>query len=82
MNHNKELEVTDTARVSISLNNSFGKNLLKMLQETEHGRLLLQNGFEEDLKYAAGVDTSNVIPYLSTNVLKPMPGGNSTENKR
>ena len=38
----------------------------------EHGKLLLQNGFEDDLKYAAGVDTSDVIPYFSTNVLKSL----------
>jgi 2-phosphosulfolactate phosphatase len=81
MNRKDDLAITDTARVSVSLNNSFGKDPLEMLRETEHGMLLLQNGFEEDLIYAAGVDTSSVIPYLVTNVLKSLPGENDTTKK-
>jgi 2-phosphosulfolactate phosphatase len=82
MNRKEEIIITDTAKVSVSLNKSFGINPLKMLSETEHGKLLLQNGFEEDLKYTAAVDTSNVIPYLAMNVLKSLPGDNVTTNKR
>ncbi len=82
MSRKEELVATDTAKVSLSLNKSFGKNTLKMLRETEHGKLLLQNGFEEDLKYAAGIDTSDVIPYLAMNVLKSLPGDDVTTNKR
>jgi 2-phosphosulfolactate phosphatase len=74
MEKNNEIALTDTARVTMSLDDSFGKDPFEMLKETEHGKLLLQNGFEDDLKYAAGVDTSNVIPYFSTNVLKSLPG--------
>lgn len=81
INRKDDLVITDTAKASVSLNNSFGKDPFEMLKESEHGKLLLQNGFEEDLKYAAGIDTSNVIPYLATNVLKPLPGENNTTNK-
>lgn len=81
MNRKDDLLITDTARASVSLNDTFGMDPLEMLKETEHGKLLLQNGFEEDLKYASGIDTSNVIPYLATNVLKPLPGENDTTNK-
>lgn len=79
MEKNSELTLTDTARVTISLDESFGKDTFGMLKETEHGRLLLQNGFEDDLKYAAGVDTSTVIPYFSTNVLKSLPVSNDSK---
>lgn len=74
MEINEDLEITDTAKVAVSLNKSFGKNPLIMLKETEHGKLLLENGFEEDLKYTSKVDTSTVIPYFSVNVLKSLPG--------
>jgi 2-phosphosulfolactate phosphatase len=77
INQKDDLEITDTARVALSLNDSFGRDPLKMLKETEHGKLLLHNGFEDDLKYAAGTDTSDVIPYLATNVLKPLSGNES-----
>ncbi len=76
LDKNHELTLTDTAKVTVSLDESFGKDPLEMLKETEHGKLLLQNGFEDDLKYAAGVDTSAVIPYFSTNVLKSLPDSN------
>lgn len=79
MKNNNELTLTDTARVTMSLDESFGKDPLEMLKETEHGKLLLQNGFEDDLKYAAGVDTSDVIPYFSTNVLKSLPVSNDSK---
>jgi 2-phosphosulfolactate phosphatase len=79
MDKYNELILTDTARVTVSLDDSFGKDPLEMLKETEHGKLLLQNGFEEDLKYAAGLDTSDVIPYFSTNVLKSLPRSNDSK---
>jgi 2-phosphosulfolactate phosphatase len=70
---NGNIEITDTAKAAMSLDNSSGSDILKMLKECEHGKLLIENGFEEDLKYAATVDTSRVIPYLTTNVLKSLP---------
>jgi len=79
MSKKEDLEVTDTARAALSLNKAFGKTPLKMLKETEHGKLLLENGFEEDLNFTARVDTSNVIPYFSTNVLKSLPGDDSAK---
>jgi 2-phosphosulfolactate phosphatase len=82
MSRKQDLLLTDTAKVCHSLDDAFGKNILVMLKETEHGKLLLDNGFEDDLKYTACVDTSDVIPYLSTNVLKSLPGEDDTTNKR
>lgn len=70
----EDLIISDTSRAAVSLNKSFGKNVLNMLKGTEHGRLLLENGFEDDLKFTAKVDSSTVIPYFSVNVLKSLPG--------
>ena len=81
MKYRKDLITTDTARASVSLNESFGGNPFEMLKNTEHGILLLQNGFEEDLKYAAGIDTSDVIPYFTMNVLKSLPYSKADTNK-
>jgi 2-phosphosulfolactate phosphatase len=72
---NKELELSDTAQASIALNKSFGKNLLKMLSETEHGKLLTENKFEEDIKFCSKLNTINVIPYFSGNVIKLLVRG-------
>lgn len=76
-----DLELSDTARAAISLNSSLGAVPLKMLKESEHGKLLLNNGFEEDLEYTARVDTSDVIPYFTMNVLKSLPGDDGSVNR-
>jgi 2-phosphosulfolactate phosphatase len=54
----------------MSLFKSFGNNILKFLSETDHGRLLINNGFESDLKDCAELDSTNVIPFYSGNTLK------------
>jgi 2-phosphosulfolactate phosphatase len=77
----KDIEISDTARAVVSLNKSFGADPLKLLRECEHGKLLLNNGFKEDLEYTAGVDTSYVIPYFTMNVLKSLPGDDDSANK-
>lgn len=70
LKNKEDIELSDSARASIALSKSFGKNILKMLKETEHGQLLLENGFEEDLKYCSKLNNSEAIPYFSGNVLK------------
>ncbi len=67
---NTETFLTDSARASVSLSKSFGKSLLKMLEETEHGKLLIENGFEEDLKFCSKLNSTDAIPYYTGNVLK------------
>lgn len=67
---NKKDELTDAARSAIALFKSFGKNILKMLNETDHGRLLIENGFKDDLKMCAELDSTEVIPVYKGNVLK------------
>lgn len=68
----ENLFLNDTARASVSLNKSFGKSILRMFKETDHGQLLLENGFEEDLKYCSKINSSSVIPYYTGNVLKAL----------
>ena len=67
---NNDTILTDSAIASVSLNKSFGKSLLKMLKETEHGKLLIENGYEEDLKFCSKLNTTDSIPYFTGNILK------------
>lgn len=66
----KETELTDSSKSAMTLFKSFGKNILKFLSETDHGRLLINNGFESDLKDCAELDSTKVIPYYAGNTLK------------
>ena len=67
---NNQTELTDSSKSAMSLFKSFGNNILKFLSETDHGRLLISNGFESDLKDCAELDSTNVIPFYSGNTLK------------
>jgi 2-phosphosulfolactate phosphatase len=73
MKLNGDVVISDSAKAGVALNKSFGKNTLKMLMETEHGKLLMENGFEEDLKYCSKLNHNPAIPYFSANVLKLLP---------
>ena len=65
-----EIELSDSSKASISLNKSFGKNIHKMLKETEHGQILIENGFEKDIEYCSKLDLLEAIPVFSNNALR------------
>jgi len=67
---NKKTELTDSSTSAMALFKAFGKNIFKMLTETDHGRLLINNGFEADLKACAELDSTDVIPFYAGNILK------------
>jgi 2-phosphosulfolactate phosphatase len=67
---NKKVELTDSSTGAMTLFKSFGKNIPKMLGETDHGRLLIENGFKDDLIVCAELDNTEVIPFYSGNILK------------
>lgn len=66
----EDISVTDTSKASMSLFKSFGKSIPKMLADTEHGKLLIENGFEEDIKYCSKLNTVDIVPGFSGNVIK------------
>ncbi len=70
-----KLELNDSAVAAMTLDKSFGKAILKMLRNTEHGRFLQSIGLGEDLKICAGIDSFPVLPRLTGTVLKLHAGG-------
>ncbi len=70
LEQNEEIELTDSSRAGVALSKTFGRNIEKMLKQTEHGKLLLDNGFNEDIKYCSSLDSINVLPFFSQNVIK------------
>lgn len=69
---NKDIDLTDSAKASVALNKVFGKSLISMIKQTEHGKLLIENGFNDDLKFCSRVNTSETIPYMASGVLKSL----------
>lgn len=66
------VELIDSAKASLTLNKSYGKSLLKLLKETEHGKLLAENGFAEDLKYCAKLSNINIVPFFFSGSVKKL----------
>lgn len=69
---NENIETSDCGKASLVLNRSFGKNITRMLKETEHGKLLIENGFVNDLKECAQYGISDMIPYYNSGSIKKM----------
>lgn len=67
-----EAEINDSVAASLALIDKYGSDLLKMLKESDHGKLLLENGFEEDINYCSQLNIYNTIPYYVNGVLKLM----------
>lgn len=70
LSSNKKVELTDSSNAASALFKSFGKNILKMLTESDHGQLLINNGFKDDLKACAELDSTEVIPVYSGNTIR------------
>lgn len=69
---NKDVELSDSAKASIALSKTFGKNLITMMEQTEHGKLLIENGFKEDIKFCSRINSSDTVPYMVSGVLKSL----------
>jgi len=67
---NENAELTETASAAVSLNKSYGKTISKMLAQTEHGKLLLENGFADDVKYCSKYGTLEAVPAFNSGVIK------------
>ena len=70
INREQKVDLTDSSKGALALYKSLGKNILKMLSESEHGKLLSNNGHKNDLKDCAELNNTNVIPCYAGNTLK------------
>lgn len=71
-----EVEINDSVAAALALNHKYGSDLPKMLRECDHGKLLIENGFEEDINYCSQLNVCNIIPFYANGVLKLMKAVN------
>lgn len=64
------VDVNDAGGAAQILYRTNGKNLLKMAKSSDHGKYLVEIGFESDLKTCVSVDSIPVLPLLIGNVIK------------
>jgi 2-phosphosulfolactate phosphatase len=64
--------LNDSGIAVLTLYEKYGGNLIKMMRESDHGKILLENGFEADLEYCSSIDMLDVIPVYANSVLKKL----------
>ncbi len=67
---NSEFEFNDSASAAYTLYKNASKNLLKMARTCDHGKFLIEIGYENDLEFCTNVDAFDVVPEFSSNVLR------------
>jgi len=67
---NIDIEHSDSSLTAFALYESLGTNILEMLKNSEHGKKLLDNGFEEDLEYCSRYNVTVAIPSYDGRTLK------------
>jgi 2-phosphosulfolactate phosphatase len=67
---NPEVVLTDGARAAVDLSGLVNNDIYKMLVNSDHGKLLLDNGFEKDITYCSRVNVSTIVPQYSTGAIK------------
>jgi len=64
------LQLTDAAKASLKLNAVCGDDILSTLKETEHGKELIEAGFEKDLEFISQIDFTDIVPFLESGAIK------------
>lgn len=66
----KETVLTDSAKAVVVLKKKYGQNIVETLKESEHGKFLIENGFENDIEYCAQNSIIDLIPYYNNGSIK------------
>jgi 2-phosphosulfolactate phosphatase len=65
-----DIELSDAAQASVAMHKTFGRSILKMMKNSEHGRYLTEIGFGDDLKICAEVDSVPALPTQQGTVIR------------
>jgi 2-phosphosulfolactate phosphatase len=66
----ESVSLCDASQAASALYKTHSRNLLRMLRQSEGGKILESLGYAEDVKYCAGIDTLPVLPLLCGNMLR------------
>ena len=65
----KDVTVSDSSLAALALHRAFGTDTNRLLNECEHGKLLKENGFSDDLIYCARLNTTDIIPVVKSGTI-------------
>jgi len=67
-----DLVLNDSTQAAMSLDDKFGSDLVSMMKSCEHGKILLDNGFEKDIEFCAKINSTDIIPVFKNGTIKPL----------
>ncbi|MCB0729418.1 MAG: 2-phosphosulfolactate phosphatase [Ignavibacteriae bacterium] len=67
---NENVELDDASKTCHMLFQKNKRSLRKMLSETEHGKKLIEQGFKDDIKYAAQKNIIDLVPQFGKGSIK------------
>jgi len=62
--------LSDSARAALSIYREYGSDIYRTLVESDHGRHLINLGFEEDIRAASQIDSVPLVPVLEQTAIK------------
>lgn len=65
-----DTKLSDSARAALSIYHQFGTDIYKTLRESEHGRILAELGYEDDIRLASEIDVIPLVPVLEQTAIK------------
>ncbi|MBI5214944.1 MAG: 2-phosphosulfolactate phosphatase [Ignavibacteriae bacterium] len=81
-NEEDKLLLDDSARSAVALDKTFGSNVLKMMKHSDHGKYLVEIGFEDDLKFCSEIDSYGSVPMLAGGVIKLSTDATNSHSKQ
>jgi len=66
----KPFSLTDASRTAHIVFRKFEANVVESFYLSQHGKSLVDKGFEEDLAYCAQVDTTDLVPVFKEGVIR------------
>jgi len=65
-----DVELNDSAKASLVLFEKYESNILQMLKFSDHGKILINNGFNDDLEFCSRINSINIVPTFINGSLK------------
>ncbi|HYM20407.1 MAG TPA: 2-phosphosulfolactate phosphatase [Candidatus Kapabacteria bacterium] len=65
-----KLELTDSARTVLSIAKQYKKDILKTMQESDHGKYLSSIGLGDDIVTASKIDSVPIVPVLEQTAIR------------
>lgn len=62
--------LNDSGQAALTLFEKYGDNLPQALKNSDHGKILIDNGFEKDIDYCCQKDLFDIIPFYNNGVIR------------